>query len=106
MEMNDYTSWVVDFYKRRDWYNYNPFIRVTFLAEEVGEVSRAVRSLEIGRDRPDERVEDELFYKENLMEELGDVLDNILVLADKYDITLDEIMEHHKNKLEERFKDK
>ena len=104
MNINEYTKWLIDFYKKRSWYDYNTFIRVNFLTEEVGEVSRAVRSLEIGRDRPDEETKSEERYKENLMEELGDVLDNIIILADKYDISLDEIMNYHKNKLEERFK--
>lgn len=38
------------------------------------------------------------------MEEIGDVLDNLLIIADKYDIEFDEILNHHKLKLEERFK--
>ena len=32
------------------------------------------------------------------MEELGDVFDNVLILADKYDIALEDIMGHHKSK--------
>ncbi|MCD5003415.1 MazG-like family protein [Enterococcus saccharolyticus] len=105
MDIQDYKSWVIDFYKKRNWYQYNPFIRIGFLTEEVGEVSRAVRSLEIGRDRPDEATQPEHVYKENLMEELGDVLDNILVLADKYDISLEDILTHHQMKLEGRFRE-
>lgn len=31
---------------------FKSFIRVNFLSEETGEVARAVRALEIGRDRP------------------------------------------------------
>ena len=38
------------------------------------------------------------------MEELGVVLDNIIILADKYDISFEDIITYHKNKLEERFK--
>ena len=104
MDINEYTKWLIDFYKKRSWYDYNTFIRVNFLTEEVGEVSCAVRSLEIGRDRPDEKTKSEGYYKENLMEELGDVLDNIIILADKYDISFEDIITYHKNKLEERFK--
>lgn len=106
MSIKEYKQWVLDFYKKREWYDYDAFIRVGFLTEEVGEVSRAIRSIEIGRDRPDESVESGEFYKENLMEELGDVFDNLLILADKYDIEFDDILNHHKNKLESRFKDK
>ena len=104
MNIKEYNDWIVKFYKKRNWYDYNAFIRLNFLTEEVGEVSRAIRSLEIGRDRPDEEILNEKVLKENLIEELGDVYDNIIILADKYDITFDEIIEHHKQKLEERFK--
>ena len=105
MKINEYNSWVIDFYKKRNWYQYDPFIRVGFLTEEVGELSRAIRGVEIGLDRPDESAKDQAYYRENLMEELGDVFDNVLILADKYDIALEDIMGHHKAKLEERFKE-
>ena len=39
----------------------------------------------------------------NLKEELGDVLDNLFILADKYEIDLTEIMESHKDKLTKRY---
>jgi NTP pyrophosphatase (non-canonical NTP hydrolase) len=106
MKINEYNSWIIDFYKKRNWYQYDPFIRVGFLTEEVGELSRAIRGVEIGRDRPDEsRQRIKHYYKENLMEELGDVFDNVLILADKYEIcSLEDIMSHHQAKLEERFK--
>lgn len=37
-------------------------MRIGFLAEGTGEVARAIRALEIGRDRPDEEAES---YTEN-----------------------------------------
>ena len=40
---------------------------------------------------------------ENLTEELGDVLDNLFILADKYDISLEMIMQKHRTKLMERY---
>ena len=55
MNIEEYQRFISDFYKARNWYQYDPFIRANFLAEEVGEVSRAIRTLEIGRDRPDEQ---------------------------------------------------
>lgn len=106
MEIREYKSWMIDFYKKRNWYHYDSFIRIGFLTEEVGELSRAIRSIEIGRDRPDELLKSEAYYKENLIEELGDVFDNVLIIADKYDILLDEIIKYHRRKLEERFKEK
>ncbi|MBO1003191.1 MazG-like family protein [Pseudogracilibacillus auburnensis] len=41
-------------YKDRGWVDLDIFVRIGFLSEETGEVARAIRALEIGRDRPDE----------------------------------------------------
>jgi NTP pyrophosphatase (non-canonical NTP hydrolase) len=51
------------------------FIRIGFLAEETGEVARAIRALEIGRDRPGEPAGSLEENKRKLTEELGDVLE-------------------------------
>lgn len=103
MEIKNYQSWISEFYKKRNWYQYDPFIRSNFLSEEVGEVCRAIRSIEIGRDRPDEKRSDYQESLENLTEELGDVLDNLLIIADKYNISFQEIMTTHKQKLKQRY---
>lgn len=103
MNIQDYQLFISDFYKKREWYQYNPFIRSNFLSEEVGEVSRAIRTLEIGRDRPDETALEHSEQLDNLVEELGDVLDNIFIIADKYDISLETIMLSHKEKLLSRY---
>ena len=79
MDIQKYQQWVSEFYKIRGWYELSPFIRMNFLSEETGEVSRAIRSIEIGRDRPDEAKQTEAELLENLKEELGDVLDNIFI---------------------------
>lgn len=105
MNIKQYNEWIVEFYKKRKWYDYNSFIRLNFLTEEVGEVSRAIRSIEIGRDRPDEEKQSDEVLRDNLIEELGDVYDNIIILAEKYDIEFEEIITQHKNKLEQRFKE-
>ena len=106
MNILEYQQWITDFYKykRHGWYDLNPFIRVNFLMEEVGEVSKAIRTIEIGRDRPDEVPLTKEQQLENLKEELGDVLDNVFILAEKYNINLTEIMESHKEKLINRYK--
>lgn len=104
MNIIDYQKWITDFYKKREWYELNAFVRVNFLTEEVGEVSKAIRTLEIGRDRPDEQKISKEEQLANLKEELGDVLDNIFILADKYNINLSDIMSSHKEKLENRYK--
>ncbi|MDT2815642.1 MazG-like family protein [Vagococcus carniphilus] len=103
MNIQKYQSWVSQFYKKRGWYELNPFIRANFLAEETGEVARAVRSIEIGRDRPDEASKTKNELVEDLKEELGDVLDNIFILADKYNIQLEDILSSHQKKLINRF---
>ncbi len=103
MSIANYQKWISQFYKERNWYQYNPFIRSNFLSEEVGEVCRAIRDIEIGRDRPDEIENSYETQLENLTEELGDVLDNIFVIADKYEISLESIMKAHKKKLEKRY---
>ncbi|MGQ0422215.1 MazG nucleotide pyrophosphohydrolase domain-containing protein, partial [Bacillus sp. HC-Mk] len=54
MDIVAFQRWVEEFYEKRSWSQYNAFIRLNFLTEEVGEVSRVVRAIEIGRDRPDE----------------------------------------------------
>jgi NTP pyrophosphatase (non-canonical NTP hydrolase) len=105
VNINQYQRFISDFYKNRGWYDLNPFIRVNFLSEETGEVARAVRALEIGRDRPDEQTASSEQLLDNLTEELGDVLDNIFILADKYNITLEQILEQHQTKLQQRFQE-
>ncbi len=98
-----YQRWVKDFYKNRGWYEYNTFIRLNFLMEEVGELSQAVRKYEIGRDRPDELKTSSQENLTAIKEELGDVLDNIMILADKYDLDLKEIIEEHIEKFDKRY---
>lgn len=106
MNINEYQKFISDFYKSRKWYDYDVFIRSNFLSEEVGEVSRAIRTLEIGRDRPDEVEVDRKEQMDNLIEELGDVLDNLFIIADKYEVSLDVIMQKHKEKLLSRYENK
>lgn len=103
MRIQEYQNWIREFYRQQGWYRYNPFIRVNFLSEEVGEIARAVRAIEIGRDRPDETEGSLQEKKACLVEELGDVLDNLFILADKYDISLEEVIEKHKAKFIERY---
>lgn len=104
MEINEYQKWISDFYKSRGWYQLGVFERVAFLCEETGEVARSVRAMEIGRDRPDEVTHSKEILVADLAEELGDVLANIFVLADKYNISFEDILISHKLKLQARFK--
>ncbi|MCK1976085.1 MazG-like family protein [Jeotgalicoccus huakuii] len=103
MNATEFQQWVEKYYKSRGWSNLDIFIRIGFLAEETGEVARAIRALEIGRDRPDEEVESYTENREDLIGELGDVLGNVAVIANKYDISLEEVFKAHTDKLNDRY---
>ncbi|WP_226530655.1 MazG-like family protein [Metabacillus niabensis] len=103
MNVIEFQQWVKDYYENRGWSELDIFIRIGFLAEETGEVARAIRGLEIGRDRPDEVKGSYEENKQELTEELGDVLGNLIVIANKYNIPLEEVFRSHKKKLLERY---
>lgn len=103
MNVNEFQEWVKAYYEKRGWSELDIFIRIGFLAEETGEVARAMRALEIGRDRPDEAEGTVDQQRQELTEELGDVLGNIIVIANKYDISLEEIFHSHREKLNKRY---
>jgi len=105
MNVTEFQQWVNDYYENRGWSELDIFIRIGFLAEETGEVARAIRALEIGRDRPDEVAESFMNNREALVEELGDVLGNVIVIANKYNISLEEVFNSHKEKLSKRYSD-
>ncbi|NUU61106.1 MazG nucleotide pyrophosphohydrolase domain-containing protein [Paenibacillus agri] len=104
MDVNAFQEWVKDYYEARGWSELDIFIRIGFLTEETGEVARAIRALEIGRDRPDEIVGTYAENKQELIEELGDVLGNVIVIANKYDISIEDIFKSHQEKLLKRYK--
>jgi len=104
MELVEFQKWIKKYYEERGWAELDIFTRIGFLAEETGEVARAVRALEIGRGRPDEMDNSYIDSKQELVEELGDVVGNIIVIANKYDITLEEVFQTHQDKLLERYK--
>lgn len=103
MNVTEFQQWVKEYYESRGWSELDIFIRIGFLAEETGEVARAIRALEIGRDRPDEIKGSYEENKQELTEELGDVLGNLIVIANKYNIPLEEVFQSHKKKLSERY---
>lgn len=103
MNVNEFQDWIKDYYKSRGWSDLDIFIRIGFLAEETGEVALSIRALEIGRDRPDEATSSFEENKQELTEELGDVLGNLIVIANKYEIPLEEVFKSHKEKLSKRY---
>lgn len=64
----------------------------------MGELSRAIRAIEIGRDHPGEH-ETAAEREYNLHEELADVMDQVLILCDKYDVDPDSLMAFSEKKL-------
>ncbi|WP_438348566.1 MazG nucleotide pyrophosphohydrolase domain-containing protein [Paenibacillus sp. FA6] len=105
MNIAEFQQWVKDYYESKGWSELDIFIRIGFLAEETGELARAIRALEIGRNRPDELNGSFEENKQELVEELGDVLGNLIVIANKYDIPLEEVFLSHKKKLSDRYSD-
>ncbi|MFG0211485.1 MazG nucleotide pyrophosphohydrolase domain-containing protein [Brevibacillus porteri] len=103
MNITEFQKWVGDFYQERGWTGYGPFIRVGFLMEEAGELARAVRAIEIGRDRPDEGQKAAAEARQELVEELGDVLGNLILLANQYEVSFEEILDAHRAKLQKRY---
>ena len=103
MEAKEFQKWIAEYYQTRGWTDLDIFVRVGFLSEETGEVARAIRALEIGRGRPDEQAGAFIENKRDLIEELGDVLGNIAVIANKYDIDLEEVFLEHKYNLSNRY---
>ncbi|MGP4065804.1 MazG nucleotide pyrophosphohydrolase domain-containing protein [Oceanobacillus sp. M65] len=105
MDVTKFQHWVNDYYENKGWSELDIFIRIGFLAEETGEVARAIRALEIARDRPDETTGSFSDNRKELVEELGDVLGNVIVIANKYNISLEEVFKSHKEKLSKRYAD-
>ncbi|GAW65045.1 MazG nucleotide pyrophosphohydrolase domain-containing protein [Ligilactobacillus acidipiscis] len=103
MNLKDHENWLVDFYKQRDWYKYTPPVRLNYLTEEVGELSRAIRSIEFGRDHPGERKLSTCEKFDNLNEGLADVIDQVLIICSQYDIDPTSLMEYSERKLNKRF---
>ncbi|KIS03828.1 MazG nucleotide pyrophosphohydrolase domain-containing protein [Paucilactobacillus wasatchensis] len=103
MQLNQHQQWLINFYQQRDWYKLSPFIRLNFISEEVGELSRAVRAIEIGRDHPGEKKQTPSQLTDNLMEEMADTLDQVIVLSSLYGIKAEDLIKYSEQKLKRRF---
>ena len=103
MNLSTHQAWLVAFYHRRHWDQYSPLIRLDFLTEEVGELSRAIRALELGRDHPGEPVPAKSALAANLEEELADVLDQVLILSSQFEINPEQLLHASETKLKQRF---
>lgn len=76
------------------------------LMEEIGEMSREVRRLEDGRERPDETEDDREEIVSHLAEEIGDILFPLVKIAHHYGITLEDAFRKHEEKMAERYEKK
>lgn len=80
------------------WDMRDDFLMVTGLAGEVGEVMEILKKVERKRKRkPDAQLD-----KEHLIEEIGDVLYYLTILATRHDIKMDEVIAKNIAKLELR----
>jgi len=104
VNLRTHQAWLKDFYISRGWYQYSTFVHLNFMTEEVGEVSRAVRAIEIGRDHPGEAKKTPEALADNLQEELADVLDQVLMISSIYDIDPEKLLQRSEDKLTKRFK--
>ncbi|MBM7616853.1 NTP pyrophosphatase (non-canonical NTP hydrolase) [Weissella uvarum] len=101
--INEHQQWLSNFYKSRGWLQLSSSRRLNFLTEEVGELSQAIRKYEFGRDHPGEGPVSKQDERDNLVEELADVLDEVLIFCEKYDITVEELVNYSENKIKNRF---
>ncbi|MEB4861266.1 MazG-like family protein [Priestia megaterium] len=100
----EFEQWIVNFYKERGWDQTTRFEKLGFLFEEIGEIAKAVRLYEIKKDNPNEKQKEEELIKAEILEELGDLLANLIIFANDFEISLDELTDQHKLKLLKRFK--
>ena len=100
MKLKTMQDWFTEFARNKGWMDKGGTEDINFLCEEAGEVAREVRRHESGRHA---HAENEIMTKEEmrvkLAEEIGDVLQVLSVIASRYDITLEEAFEIHKEKV-------
>ena len=106
--LNQHQQWVKDFNEKQGWgpENQSPFQDITHITEEVGELARAVRRIEVGRDA---HTENEDMTKEDMMEELkkeaGDVLRDLLSICNRYGFTIEEAFSSHQKDMVKKYGD-
>lgn len=103
MLINDHQRWLRDFYRSKHWYELSPEWRMNFITEEEGELARAVRAIEIGRSHPGEKTATTAEKEYNLREEMADIIDQVLILADKYGVSGEELLQFSEDKLKKRW---
>lgn len=103
IDINEHQKWLTEFYASRGWLELSASRRLNFLIEEVGELSQGIRAYEIGRDHPGELEKTVAEKKDNVVEELADVMDAVLILCDKFDIAPELLFSKSEDKLNARY---
>lgn len=103
MNSEKYESWIINLYKNRGWYELSPSRHENLLIEEIGEVARAIRIYEIGRDNPLDIKKSKKEELEDIGLELSDVLNQLVILSNLYDFSLNDLMSISEIKLSEKF---
>jgi NTP pyrophosphatase (non-canonical NTP hydrolase) len=93
---------VLNFCKKHEW-KLDPNKDLRAVMEEFGEVCREVRRYEDGRERPDEIEVTKNKIKEDLAEEVGDMLFPLVKLLSYFGLTLEDAFQNHVNKMERRY---
>lgn len=93
---------VLDFCKSHGWET-DPYKDLALLSEEVGELAREVRRIEVGRERPDEVEDSHETMISHLGEEVGDILFPLIKLCNHYGLTLEQCFQMHMDKLNNRY---
>lgn len=86
--MADYQTYIQDICVERGWDKRTPLEKMLFLTEEVGELAKAVRKEHgtYGYDKPEDAT--------HLAEELVDILNYVLDIANVYEVDLEEAFRH------------
>lgn len=105
MKTSDIEKIILDRCQKYGWKT-DPNRDIRNLMEEIGEMSREVRRLEDGRERPDETEENREEIVSHLAEEIGDILFPLVKIAHHYSITLEDAFRKHEEKMAERYEKK
>lgn len=106
MNINEMQKWFEEFAIKEGWLEYSGFVSLGFLLEEAGEVAREVRRQEVGRHSHSE--EEKMSHEEmknKLAEEIGDTLQALSVIASKYNVSLEDAFNTHKEKMIQNYGD-
>jgi NTP pyrophosphatase (non-canonical NTP hydrolase) len=98
--MNKHQKQLDTWFKEKDWPYWQPLEIIARLAEEVGEFARIVNHIYgAKKKRPDEA-------KQDLEEEIGDILFTLACFANSHDIDLDDAFDKSLDKVMNRDKDR